>query len=833
MAIDYLSALGAGSDLNTTDLVSGLVAAERAPRETSLNSKIDGAQAEISAYGEVLAAISGLEAAFDNLNDVRDFADYRTSLTGNLTSDSTSAFTLTESSSITSSGVFSIAVSSIATPERLGSDLQFDSLTSSINGGQAFVINHTDAEGAVTSVNISTPTPQGVVSALNAANLGVTASTIDTGNAVGGRYKIVVASDTGASNSFTLAVGGVSANTQTLATSGVDASSDRITLAGHSFATGDVVTYDANGGVAIAGLSDATAYHVIRVDDNTFSLASSASNASGGTAIDLTGTGNNTQTFTNESIGSTSTVATSSVTTSTPTVATTAVSTTNDTITLSSHGYSTGDVVKYSAASGTAIGGLTDGLEYFVISVDTNTLKLATTSANATAGTQVDLTGTGNNAQTLTGSADDSVTINSHGYVTGDKVLYSAAGGTVLGGLTDATVYSVIRVDENSFKLATTSANAASGINIDLTGTGNGSQTFRGPANSLLGTSAVSTINDTLTMTAHSYSTGDVITYNANGGTAIGGLADATSYHVIRVDADTIKLATSSANATAGTSIDLTGTGNSAQSFFGRVGLSFGDSLSTASDAALTVDGVNITRTTNSVADVIPGITLDLIAPTSSTASLTISQSTAEADVRIRALVDAYNSSKSVFDDLGTVGGTNTNSGVLASSGTLRFVQDRIARLFTAASSTATTDLTYLNDIGVTFNRYGSLIVDDTRLSSALSSNYSDVVSIFSADTNNQSNFGTASRGLAGDALKTISDLVARDGPIMTTTTNLESRAKDYTEDLAELDRRMEAIQARYVAQFSAMNAIIDQINSTKDYLKDALAGLPFTNRDK
>ena len=136
--------------------------------------------------------------------------------------------------------------------------------------------------------------------------------------------------------------------------------------------------------------------------------------------------------------------------------------------------------------------------------------------------------------------------------------------------------------------------------------------------------------------------------------------------------------------------IDLTGTGNSAQSFFGRVGLSFGDSLSTASDATLTVDGVSITRTTNSVADVIPGVTLELIAPTSSTASLTISQSTAEADLRIRALVDAFNQSKSVFDDLGKVGGTNANSGVLASSGTLRFVQDRIERLFTAASSTAT-----------------------------------------------------------------------------------------------------------------------------------------------
>ena len=138
-----------------------------------------------------------------------------------------------------------------------------------------------------------------------------------------------MASDTGASNSFTLNVGGVGANTKTLATSGVDTSTDRITLTGHGFVTGDVLTYDANGGTAIAGLTDAVAYHVIRVDDNTFSLATSASNASGGTAIDITGAGNNSQTFTSESIGTISTVATSAVTIS-PTVATTAVSTTDD-----------------------------------------------------------------------------------------------------------------------------------------------------------------------------------------------------------------------------------------------------------------------------------------------------------------------------------------------------------------------------------------------------------------------------------------------------------------------------------------------------------------------
>ena len=106
------------------------------------------------------------------------------------------------------------------------------------------------------------------------------------------------------------------------------------------------------------------------------------------------------------------------------------------------------------------------------------------------------------------------------------------------------------------------------------------------------------------------------------------------------------------------------------------------------------------------------------------------------------------------------------------------------------------------------------------------------MVSIFSADTDNQSTFGTADRGIAGDAIVTISDLMATDGAILRATTTLETRAADYADALADLDRRMEMIRTRYLAQFTAMETAIDQINNTKDYLTSALEGLPFNNRN-
>ena len=82
-----------------------------------------------------------------------------------------------------------------------------------------------------------------------------------------------------------------------------------------------------------------------------------------------------------------------------------------------------------------------------------------------------------------------------------------------------------------------------------------------------IATTAVNTTAETITYTAHGMPTGEQITYRDGGSTAITGLTDDAVYYAIRIDADTFKVASSAANATAGTAINLTGTGNNAQFF--------------------------------------------------------------------------------------------------------------------------------------------------------------------------------------------------------------------------------------------------------------------------
>lgn len=63
---------------------------------------------------------------------------------------------------------------------------------------------------------------------------------------------------------------------------------------------------------------------------------------------------------------------------------------------------------------------------------------------------------------------------------------------------------------------------------------------------------------DTIAATAHGFNTGDFVTYDNGGGTDITGLTSGNNYYVIRVNANSLKLASTYANAVAGTAVDLT-----------------------------------------------------------------------------------------------------------------------------------------------------------------------------------------------------------------------------------------------------------------------------------
>lgn len=247
-----------------------------------------------------------------------------------------------------------------------------------------------------------------------------------------------------------------------------------------------------------------------------------------------------------------------------------------------------------------------------------------------------------------------------------------------------------------------------------------------------------------------------------------------------------------------------------------------------AADADLTVNGVQYARASNTIDDIISGVTLELAGATTGSAIIGITGNTTTARANIEAFVATYNT---VQDELIALT-SSASGGALASDSIVKRIKSDLRNIVLNASTTPGSNISRLSDMGIEITKTGDLEIIDAALTSALSNNFSDVIKVFSADTNNDSEIGAANRGIAGDLSKYIKDITSRDGYLTTQATKLASRIDSYQLELTELEERMANLEERYTKQFLSMQTIVEQMNSTKDSLKSSFDALPFNNRD-
>ena len=133
----------------------------------------------------------------------------------------------------------------------------------------------------------------------------------------------------------------------------------------------------------------------------------------------------------------------------------------------------------------------------------------------------------------------------------------------------------------------------------------------------------------------------------------------------------------------------------------------------------------------------------------------------------IKNLVDVYNEAQKIFNSLRAGSDPDDNLvGALATDSIFRSIQTSFRNTFTSQSSTGSGNVNYWADMGVSISRDGKLSLDEARLDTVLGSSFDDVVTALTADTENQTDIGDASRGLAGDMSAMIRDLTKATGPI-------------------------------------------------------------------
>ncbi|AWI81613.1 flagellar hook-associated protein [Parazoarcus communis] len=246
-------------------------------------------------------------------------------------------------------------------------------------------------------------------------------------------------------------------------------------------------------------------------------------------------------------------------------------------------------------------------------------------------------------------------------------------------------------------------------------------------------------------------------------------------------------------------------------------------SVQAAQDARIKVDGIEITRGKNTISDVIEGVTLTLTKEPSGTATslvntVSVSEDQTAAKSAIEAFVKAYNEVSSTIKSLTAYNTDTSTASTLTGDSTARSIASQLRSSLSASFSglgTATT----MSQIGISFDKDGTLAFDSTKFSTALSDSDMNVSALFTG-TDDVDGFATTFNAR-------LSAYIDSDGLIAARTEGINSTIKSITKNYDTLETRLEATEARYRAQFTSLDTLISGLSQTSTYLTQQLANLP------
>ena len=302
------------------------------------------------------------------------------------------------------------------------------------------------------------------------------------------------------------------------------------------------------------------------------------------------------------------------------------------------------------------------------------------------------------------------------------------------------------------------------------------------------------------------------------------------------------------------------------------------------SDASFTIDGISMTRSSNTITNLFKGYTLELEATSSSAINISSSQNLSSIENLLNTFTENYNAIYLNIHEMTTTAmSSDESAGPLSGDSLARSIQ-RELRSFTSKSIVGYENGPYsLSLLGIQTNRDGSLslnpntlkksfeanpIIVDAIFKNQLTSDNADVsVSRLGVDTkpgtyaitedsgdynidgvkmtasgNSYTSTSGDSNGMVmniasgvtsanvyyGKSLMSsmddsLTNFLAFNGDIATRINNLGERLDDIADEKAHLEERMNALTDRYTFQFSAMEQAIAGLQETGNYLDQML----------
>lgn len=234
-----------------------------------------------------------------------------------------------------------------------------------------------------------------------------------------------------------------------------------------------------------------------------------------------------------------------------------------------------------------------------------------------------------------------------------------------------------------------------------------------------------------------------------------------------------------------------------------------------AQDASFSIAGVSATSPSNTVSNAISGVTLNLLTTTTG-ATLSVGNDTATIESNVAAFVSAYNTLAGTFSSLGSYDAASNTAGPMMGNALLTNTESQLKQALYSLVNTGSSTYNSLASIGITTNSDGTLSLDNTKLGTALSTNFSAVSALFS---------GTS--GVAAQLNTQLTTDLASGGTFDQAGQTLSKQNSALTAQSNELSTQMAALSASLTQQYAALNTLLSSLQTTSSYLTQAFATLP------
>ena len=227
-----------------------------------------------------------------------------------------------------------------------------------------------------------------------------------------------------------------------------------------------------------------------------------------------------------------------------------------------------------------------------------------------------------------------------------------------------------------------------------------------------------------------------------------------------------------------------------------------------AADASAKIDGITITSSSNTISTALQGVTLNLN-KIGSGQTLNVARDTTSVQASVQKFIDSYNNMRHVIKTMGSGAGT------LAGESVLNNIDRRLQSIY----NTNAVGLSYkhLSEIGIkTDPKTGDLSLNTTTFNKALSANYSGVADLFS----------NATQGFAVRLSAAASNMTLTNGIIDSRTSGINSNISNVNKRVASMESQLTLKETQYRSQFTKLDGLISQLQSTGNYMTQQLAGL-------